>query len=641
MICVNTLKVSPSSLTLKEGDWYYDATVEICPTNATCADVRWTSSNTNVATVNETTGYIHAVGKGTATIRATAQDGSGKSDTISVTVIEDVKVTSIELCVDKFAVKVGNTYSLCANIEPINATYRELVWSSSNTSVATVDHNVVRGVSAGTAVITAHATDGSGKCACCTVVVTNYVPVNEVTIEEKDSFLPCGTMFLNEYRTLHETVYPEYASNKTVLWHSSNPNVISVDEETGRIHALSIGSAELYAVSQSENWIYDSYNISVGYDNLNSYQIQAINPSLKVGESTSFTVATSSPLYEACEVTWHSSDDDIASIDQATGIVTGKNPGQVIITRRINHNNATASCTITVHNKERVRITENGQGYTVSFENSKIWKSIDPDEMTSEMMDEHSQHNATQGFSTSDLAYLYLLNPEGVVYFVKSIYYENTFDSVGKYYLAKDDIYYNIVNDRPRYFLPYTSRIKYYKVDGIPTPESRKRINSDAELLFGMHKVLEWGLLLDYGEQLLINTLEALFTSIPLIANINLAIDIFQAAYFSVSVYETPCLMFENASSHIKERLDAEADRLKGTKLETASKKSLIGFKALKHMFNHIIVNTEWLINWATLPILADIEVGNKVSSKAYDTYLLIDDTEVNIETISKSSCLN
>lgn len=262
MICVNTLKVSPSSLTLKEGDWYYDATVEICPTNATCSDVRWTSSNTNVATVNETTGYIHAVGKGTATIRAIAQDGSGKTDSIAVTVIEDVKITSIEMCEDEITIVAGNIYTLCTTIEPINATNPELTWSSDNPSVATADYNVVRGISAGTATIFARATDGSNKCACCRVTVLATLPVSGISILENTKYNSTHHYIeLGKSRTFSAVISPNNAYNRNVIWSSSNPYVARVNQE-GKVTAVSLGTVTITARTEDGGFT-DSCTISI------------------------------------------------------------------------------------------------------------------------------------------------------------------------------------------------------------------------------------------------------------------------------------------------------------------------------------------------------------------------------------------
>ena len=76
MTYVNSVNLTPSTLTLQIGKWYYGAKAEVCPTNATTKSVTWCSSNPSVASVNSSSGYIYARSAGTAKIYATAIDGN-------------------------------------------------------------------------------------------------------------------------------------------------------------------------------------------------------------------------------------------------------------------------------------------------------------------------------------------------------------------------------------------------------------------------------------------------------------------------------------------------------------------------------------------------------------------------------------
>ena len=60
MICVNSVTVNPKQKTMNVGEWCYDLSVSMTPANATCQCVTWHSSNTEVATVNPTSGYVYA-----------------------------------------------------------------------------------------------------------------------------------------------------------------------------------------------------------------------------------------------------------------------------------------------------------------------------------------------------------------------------------------------------------------------------------------------------------------------------------------------------------------------------------------------------------------------------------------------------
>ena len=150
-------------------------TATITPSNATNQNVTWKSSDTKVATVDN--GLVTAVAEGTATITVTTADG-GKTATCEVTVTQPAKtpVTSVTLDKTSLTLDVGDTETLTATVKPDNATNKAVTWSTSNKNVATVDQNGnVKAVGAGTATITAAASDGSGKTATCEVTVNGPV----------------------------------------------------------------------------------------------------------------------------------------------------------------------------------------------------------------------------------------------------------------------------------------------------------------------------------------------------------------------------------------------------------------------------------------------------------------------------------
>ena len=86
MIYVNSVCVSPEALTLQVGKGTSPTEVIVCPLNADCRELCWRSDNSTIASVHPTSGYITANSAGTTTIHATAIDGSGCSDCITVTV---------------------------------------------------------------------------------------------------------------------------------------------------------------------------------------------------------------------------------------------------------------------------------------------------------------------------------------------------------------------------------------------------------------------------------------------------------------------------------------------------------------------------------------------------------------------------
>jgi hypothetical protein len=161
-------------------------TATVSPSNATNKEVIWSSSNTAVATVNSS-GYVTAVSTGTATITVVTRDGN-KSANCSVTVYPSstVLVTGVSLDKTSLAMKVGDSaVTLNATISPSNATNKEVTWSSSNTSVATVSSTgSVSAVSTGTSTITVTTKEGSKTATCTVTVSASTAPKTDYTLTE-------------------------------------------------------------------------------------------------------------------------------------------------------------------------------------------------------------------------------------------------------------------------------------------------------------------------------------------------------------------------------------------------------------------------------------------------------------------------
>ena len=150
---VTSVELSRTSVELLPGE-SVELTAAVYPENATDKTVTWSSSNTEVATVVD--GKITAVAAGSAVI--TAQAGNVKAEcSVTVTVID---VTSIRISRTFATLSTGETLELTASVEPENATYKDIAWSSSDTGVATVADGKVTAVAAGSVVITAAASNG-------------------------------------------------------------------------------------------------------------------------------------------------------------------------------------------------------------------------------------------------------------------------------------------------------------------------------------------------------------------------------------------------------------------------------------------------------------------------------------------------
>lgn len=102
-----------------------------------------------------------------------------------------IPVTSISINTQEITLELGKTYQLEVNITPSNATYKEVTWSSSNETVASVKDGLVTAKQEGTATITAKTVEG--KKVTCTVTVTKE-KIEETYVVKFDANEGTGTM---------------------------------------------------------------------------------------------------------------------------------------------------------------------------------------------------------------------------------------------------------------------------------------------------------------------------------------------------------------------------------------------------------------------------------------------------------------
>lgn len=152
---------------------------------------------------------------------------------------EQVAVTGMTLEKKSIEVEKGKTEAINAIITPENATRKGITWTSSNANVATVTNGVVKGISAGTATITATTKDG-GFTDTCEVTVTQNA-VTGVRISEKLIDLGMGYK-----KQITATVMPDDATDKSVEWTSENPEIATVSDNgtiTGKSYGRTVVTA--------------------------------------------------------------------------------------------------------------------------------------------------------------------------------------------------------------------------------------------------------------------------------------------------------------------------------------------------------------------------------------------------------------
>jgi len=346
IIMINSIDVSPSYLTLDIGGTTVLSAI-VTPSNATNKNVTWSSNNTAVATVNAS-GLVTAVGAGTVTITATATDGSGASSSCLVIVNTPViLVSSINLSSSSLILEVGGTSTLSATVLPENATDKTYTWSSSDAAVATVSSaGLVTAVSAGTAIITATANDGSGKVAICSVTVNvPIVLVSSINLSSSSLTLEVGGT-----STLSATVLPSNATNKNVTWSSSNTAVATVNA-SGLVTAVSAGTATITATANdgSGKVAICSVIVNVPIVLVSSINLSSSSLTLEVGGTSTLSATVLPENATDKTYTWSSSNTAVATVN-ASGLVTAVGAGTATITATANDGSGkVATCSVTVN----------------------------------------------------------------------------------------------------------------------------------------------------------------------------------------------------------------------------------------------------------------------------------------------------
>ena len=245
---VSGVKLDKTSLELNLGD-ESKLVATVMPNGAKNKSVTWESSDSKVVSV-DANGNIKALKAGKATITVTTKEGNYTAEATITVKKKIVDVTGVELNKKSLNLTIGDKAKLTATIKPSNATNKELAWTSSNTSVATVDASGnIKALKEGTATITVTTKDGNYK-ATCTVKVTKPVVINVTGVTLNKTSL---TLVEGNKSTLTATVKPSNATNKGVTWASSNTSVVTVDSK-GNIKAVKPGTATITVTTKDGNY---------------------------------------------------------------------------------------------------------------------------------------------------------------------------------------------------------------------------------------------------------------------------------------------------------------------------------------------------------------------------------------------------
>ncbi len=259
-VTVNAEEVSVTSVSLNKEALYltvdgtYTLTANILPSDATNQNVTWSTADSGVASVSSS-GVVTGVATGSTTVTVTTEDGS-YTDSCSVEVSSSsVAVTGVSLNYDALSLSVGDSVTLSATIEPYNATNSNVSWSSSDTSVVSVDSGTVTALAIGNSDVTVTTDDGSYT-ATCTITVSEEESNGSYTPDTSDTDILIITE-AGEY-TLerdYKQVYVNAADADVVV----NLNGYTLENsENSPIYVYTCNSIDISANSGTTSYIKDT-----------------------------------------------------------------------------------------------------------------------------------------------------------------------------------------------------------------------------------------------------------------------------------------------------------------------------------------------------------------------------------------------
>ncbi|MBR2570979.1 MAG: Ig-like domain-containing protein [Clostridia bacterium] len=311
---VTDFKLSKTEVELYEGQTYqFEA--ECKPENAEDVFITYVSSDESVVTV-DSSDVAHGMGKGEATIVATASSG------ISKTIKVKVKEATISLEKSALNLRSGKKGTLKTRIQPKGQDVL-VTWTSSDESVATVENGVVTAVASGACTITAAIPTGAS--ATCNVTV-DAVIVKKIAVKPTEARMDIGAQ-----RKLDIKTEPKQVPETSLNWTSSNLEVVTVDGE-GNVTAVASGTATVKVTANSGKSA--SCKIKVNPIAVTEVKLSQSEASLVAdmeGENKITLVAETLPEGAGNgSLKWRSDHPEVARVD-SMGNVTAISPGKAVI----------------------------------------------------------------------------------------------------------------------------------------------------------------------------------------------------------------------------------------------------------------------------------------------------------------------
>lgn len=301
------------------------------PTDASDTAVNWESSDRSVMYILN--GVLVPRSTGFATLICIAADGSEVSASQQIEIYEPV--ASLRLSAPE-TVYLGTPVRLTAEVKPADAKYRDVAWSVSDPRLATVDKDgLLTPLGAGQLTVTATAGDKKAS-----VQMKIVKPVTSLKLDRQNGELKRGGKL-----RLSAVPEPADATDKRVIWTSSDPSVASV--QNGTVTAKKGGFATITATAPGGDGVTAVFTLKVT-QLAEELRFESKKAAVGAGKTMTPALKLLPDGVTDTEITWTSSEPAIAETDESTGLITGMSAGTCLITARDALSGKTDSFTLIV-----------------------------------------------------------------------------------------------------------------------------------------------------------------------------------------------------------------------------------------------------------------------------------------------------
>ena len=260
---------------------------------------------------------------------------------------DSIEVTSLNFNVPTLKLYVGDSEKLSVTASPENASFKNLIWSTSDENVSVDDNGVVTGLKEGYTTVTVSTKDAKVSK---TIVVGVISPIQF----EQESY----RMYKGESITPVLIYLNDYSKNSQLIWSIEDNSIASISE-SGIVTSIKSGNTILKVKDNKETF---SASTEI-FVNVSVEQIELNHTSLQIPEGKEYQLIASIYPEDAVNknVSWSSSNTKVVSVNN-NGLINGLKPGKATITAITEDGGFKATCEVEVSSTENIEFTPYDDG---------------------------------------------------------------------------------------------------------------------------------------------------------------------------------------------------------------------------------------------------------------------------------------